>query len=224
MNLPLLLVLGGFIGLDATSAPQLMISRPIVAATLSGLAFGHPAEGMLLGVILEAFSLVILPVGAAKYPESGTAAAAAAAAYASVAAPGLDAPVLFLSAAFGLVWERVTGATVTWVRRLNERLVEWRPSPGRVVSREVERRHVAAMCADFLRGGLVTVVGAVAGAALIGIAAPIWTLRAGAALGIMFVGAAAMVAASLPLFGGWRERRLAFSLGILCGLLMVLFR
>ncbi|HWV56262.1 MAG TPA: PTS sugar transporter subunit IIC, partial [Longimicrobiales bacterium] len=84
MNLPLLLVLGGFIGLDATSAPQLMISRPIVAATLSGLAFGHPAEGMLLGVILEAFSLVILPVGAAKYPESGTAAAAAAAAYASV--------------------------------------------------------------------------------------------------------------------------------------------
>jgi len=224
MNYPLLFVLGGFIGLDATSGPQLMFSRPIVAATLTAWAFGRPAEGLILGALLEAFSLVVLPVGAARYPESGTAAAAAAAAYTSVAAPGLEPPVLLLAAAFGLVWERVTGRTVTMVRRANERLIRWRPSPASVPAREVERRHVAAMGVDFLRGGLATVVGALVGAAVIGAAAPHWGPNAGFTVGILVVAGTAMVAAALPLFGGWRERRLAFSLGVICGLLMSLLR
>ena len=78
-----LALLGGVVGLDATSFPQAMLSRPLIAATLAGWAFGRPGAGLLLGALIEMFSLVILPFGAARYPESGTAAAAAGAAYAA---------------------------------------------------------------------------------------------------------------------------------------------
>ena len=74
--------LGGLVGVDATTVAQTMISRPIIAATLTGVVVGRPAEALFLGAMLELFALVILPVGAARYPESGTAAVAAFAAYA----------------------------------------------------------------------------------------------------------------------------------------------
>ena len=66
-------LLGGFVGLDATSFPQVMISRPVVAGVLTGVLFGRPAEGLAVGFLVEAFSLIILPIGAARYPDSGTA-------------------------------------------------------------------------------------------------------------------------------------------------------
>ena len=59
---------GGAVGLDATSFPQVMISRPIVAAAVTGLLLGEPLAGIGVGVILELFALVILPIGAARYP------------------------------------------------------------------------------------------------------------------------------------------------------------
>ena len=80
MNWLGVMVLGGIAGVDATSVAQTMISRPFIAATLTGLLVGRPEEGALLGAILELFALVILPVGAARYPEAGTAAVAATAA------------------------------------------------------------------------------------------------------------------------------------------------
>src|SRR5690606_31658627 len=77
---------GGAVGMDATSFPQVMVSRPIVAAPVTGLLLGRPLEGVAVGALLELFALVILPIGAARYPESGTAAVAATAGY--VAASG----------------------------------------------------------------------------------------------------------------------------------------
>jgi len=44
------------------------------------------------------------------------------------------------------------------------------------------------------------------------------------AVGILVVATAAVVGAVLQLFGGWAERRLAFLLGILCGLTLLMFR
>lgn len=249
MKWPLLLFLGGLVGLDATSGPQLMFSRPIVAATLAGLALGRPAEGLLVGALLEAFAVIVLPVGAARYPESGTAAVAAAAAYALAAGPGLEPAARLVAVAFGLVWERVTGATVTVTRRLNERLVAdagapaaalapaqpgapaaaaapvvaGSPVPG-ALARAVERRHLTAMAVDFARGAVVTAVGAALGSLVIGALAPHWSGGATSATGLLAVAATAMIAAVLPLFGGWRERRLAFALGVLCGVLMSILR
>jgi mannose/fructose/N-acetylgalactosamine-specific phosphotransferase system component IIC len=224
MSLIGITLLGGIVGLDATSAPQVMLSRPLVAATLAGLVAGRPAEGLLIGAILEVFALMVLPIGAARYPETGTAAVAVTAAYAETAASGLDAGVLLMAVVFGLVWERVTGASVTRARRLNERVVEsTMRAPGNLAV-EVERRHVAAMLLDFVRGAVVTLVGALSAMLLLRIAAPFWSLGQTVPLAVLVLGVVVMLTGTLPLFGGWRDRRLAFSLGVICGLLLILLR
>lgn len=217
-------LIGGFVGLDATSAPQIMLSRPLVAASLTGAVLGRPVEGLLIGAVLEAFALVILPIGAARYPESGTAAVAATAAYAVAAGPGLVPSMALMAVVFGLVWETVSGATVTRCRMWNERVLREAEGPPGALARTVERRHLTAMLVDFARGAVVCVVGSLVGHGVLRLLGPMWRVPDGAALGAMALSATIMVAAALSLFGGWRERRLAFTLGILCGFLLALVR
>lgn len=215
---------GGAVGLDATSCPQVMISRPLVSGAVTGLILGHPVEGLAVGVLLEIFSLVILPIGAARYPEAGTAAIAAATAYIDVSGPEPEPHLLLLAVTFGLVWERLTGASVVVVRRMNERLVAGVGAHASPDAADVQRRHLAAMLLDFLRGALVAAAGAFVGTVLLGVLEPLWGLGAGAALGILGVAGAAMIAAALPLFGGWSGRRIAFGLGVVCGCALLLTR
>ncbi len=56
-------------GLDRTAVLQLMISRPIVAAPLTGLVLGHPVTGLQVGAMVELLWLGRLPVGAAIPPD-----------------------------------------------------------------------------------------------------------------------------------------------------------
>lgn len=51
-------------GLDRTAALQMMISRPLVAAPLTGLLLGAPLVGLTVGTLLELLWLGRLPVGA----------------------------------------------------------------------------------------------------------------------------------------------------------------
>jgi PTS system mannose-specific IIC component len=212
---------GGVVGLDATSLAQTMISRPLVAATLTGAMAGRPSEGLLLGSILELFALVILPVGAARYPESGTAAVAATAAYLA-ATPLLSPAVLLLSVLFALLWEHVGGVSVILTRRFNEKFVHAQ-STGRA-DRVLERRHWIAVLVDFLRAIAVTLSGALIGQLALRGLAQLWSLNAVVAPAILSIGISCMVGAALPLFGGLRARKLAFGLGIVCGLLILLLR
>jgi PTS system mannose-specific IIC component len=214
---------GGIVGLDATSFAQTMISRPLVAATLTGAVAGRAGEGLLLGGILELFALVILPVGAARYPESGTAAVAATAAYLA-ATPLLSPAVLLLAVLFSLLWEHVGGLTVVLTRRFNEHYVHLGKSESTAPDRVLERRHWIAVLVDFLRAFAVTLVGALIGSIALRGLAQLWSLNASIAPAILSIGISCMVGASLPLFGGLRERKLAFGLGIACGLLILLLR
>jgi mannose/fructose/N-acetylgalactosamine-specific phosphotransferase system component IIC len=66
-------MLGGLLGLDVVCFPQMMISRPLVGATLAGAFFGDTASGMLVGATLELIALATLPFGASRYPEWGSA-------------------------------------------------------------------------------------------------------------------------------------------------------
>lgn len=216
--------LGGLVGLDATAFPQVMISRPLVAGTLTGLLLGQPAEGAMLGAILEIFDLGILPVGAARYPDSGTATVSAAAAYASVPLHGLDPGVLLLAIMFGLAWEGVTGASTVWLRRLNERLVlstpRWHGRPGRAL----ERLHVTSMLLDFLRAAVLTLCGTALGSLLLRFAAGRWLLGSVVASATLTIAAAGVLGALISVFGGWRERRRALMVGIACGTLLLLLQ
>ena len=215
-------LLGGVAGLDATSFPQVMLSRPLVAGTLTGLLFGHPAEGAMLGAVLEIFDLGILPVGATRYPDAGTATVAAVAAYSTVPLRTLDPGVLLLAVLFGLAWEVVTGSSTVLMRRANERLVlgtpRWRGRPGRTL----ERQHLISIALDFLRAAVLAMVGAAVGGVLLRAAAGRWVLGSEIAMGALTIGAAAVLAALLGVFGGWRERRRALGVGVLGGALLLL--
>jgi PTS system mannose-specific IIC component len=58
-----------FSGLDRTAFLQLMISRPIVAAPLTGWLLGDPMAGLQAGAMVELLWLGRLPVGAAIPPD-----------------------------------------------------------------------------------------------------------------------------------------------------------
>jgi len=84
-------VLGGLCYLDRTAACQLMLHRPLVAATLMGAIFGNLAAGAQVGAVLELIFLVHLPVGASMPPDdTGAAIFAGSAAAVASSSIGLD--------------------------------------------------------------------------------------------------------------------------------------
>lgn len=216
---------GGIVGLDATSFPQVMLSRPLVAASITGLIFGRPAEGAVLGIVLELLSLVVLPIGAARYPESGTASVAATLAYISAIDPShFGASPLLVATVFGLSWEFVTGASVNLLRRTNEWLIADATARAPLGALRLERLQLSAMALDLARAIFVVAAGGWLGSWILAATAPMLAGTAVSAAGILGVGGAIMLGASLQLFGGWSERRLVFLIGIVCGSILLLNR
>ncbi|MGH7583783.1 MAG: PTS sugar transporter subunit IIC [Gemmatimonadales bacterium] len=78
---------GVIAGLDLVSAPQGLLSRPLVAATVAGLIVGNLAGGLLAGMVLELYALDVLPIGASRYPDFSVASVSGGVAAALVAAP-----------------------------------------------------------------------------------------------------------------------------------------
>jgi PTS system mannose-specific IIC component len=74
-DIAIISLLGAVLGLDTVSFPQAMLSRPIVACTLTAGFLGAAPAGLLLGALVEAFALETLPVGASRYPEWGSSSA-----------------------------------------------------------------------------------------------------------------------------------------------------
>jgi mannose/fructose/N-acetylgalactosamine-specific phosphotransferase system component IIC len=216
-------LVGGVVGVDATSVAQTMISRPFVAAILTGLLAGRPEEGAILGAILELFALVILPVGAARYPESGTAAVAASAAYMS-STTVLSPAVMLITVLFALVWERIAGWSVILDRKFNGDYVAQAELSPDHPDRDLERRHLSAIAIDFGRAIVMTVGGWLLGTIALRSVAQLWSMNAMIAPAILSIGLSCMVGAALPLFGGLRARKVALLVGIIAGSLLVFIR
>lgn len=222
MSLAALVVLGAVVALDATSFGQLMLSRPLVAGALAGSLMGIPLEGAIVGALLEALSFSILPVGAAKYPETGTAAVAAVGTL-GLAGVAPTPPTLLLVLVYGLAWQRLFGMTVIAGRYLNERLVHAGELEltGRL-DRMVERRHIASMLLDLARGGLVSAVALLLGVPLLRLAAPAWRLPPEVAIVAVSAAAAAALAGAARMFGGGRRELYLLLAGAACGLAFLL--
>ena len=112
-------LLGGVVGMDVVTFPQMMISRPLVAATLGGALGGHAVAGLLAGAALEMLAMELLPVGAARYPEWGSASVAGGvvAAGRGPASSVAGALVLGLLVALAAAW--AGGWSMHALRRLN---------------------------------------------------------------------------------------------------------
>ena len=114
--LPLAL-LGGVLGLDVVCFPQMMVSRPLVAATLAGAFVGDPVMGLFVGVTLELIALATLPFGASRYPEWGSAAVVGGAIAAAM--QGQRAGVLSIGVLAALATAWVGGLTLVQLRVFN---------------------------------------------------------------------------------------------------------
>ncbi len=213
---------GGFVGVDATSLLQVMVSRPFVAGTVAGWIAGAPVAGAVIGAVLEVFALNSLPIGAARYPEHGTGAVAAVAAYGSLSGE-LRGDLLLLAVLFGLAWEQVTGVSVIALRRVNGRFASLGRDAG-VTPGLVSRRHLAAMGLDLVRAVAVVLAGWAIGAAAMRLVLPRLDIADATAAGALAVASAALVAASLSLFGSLRERLRPLLVGLVVGFLLLLVR
>ena len=211
-----LLLLGGWMAVDGTSVGQFMVSRPLVAATLAGWVVGDPVAGLAVGLMQELFHLAVLPVGAARFPESGPASVVAGAMHAmATGVPG----ALLMTVAFALLWEWVGGATLRAARQLNVHIVVG--AEGQPRAERLQLRHALAIAIDFLRGMAVVKVGLLILAGLLVVTTNHWMLHpavARIATGAVAVG---LFAATLGIFPG---RQRYFAAGAAAGLVFVLLR
>lgn len=213
-ELALLAAAGGLLALDGTSVGQVMVSRPLVAGTVTGWLLGVPGLGFALGAVLEVYLLVSFPVGGSRFPEGAPATVIAVATAASSPLPGAEA----LGIATGLVWGQLGGITITWLRLLNARLApeaETAGSPRRVVS-----THLLGILADFLRGTLLTGAGLVAGELLVDALAPTWPLGPMGTRGLILLGGMVSLGILVRSYGGLTRRGRWLAAGAVGGLLL----
>ncbi|HKV74488.1 MAG TPA: PTS sugar transporter subunit IIC [Gemmatimonadales bacterium] len=115
-----LLAWATMVGVDLVTAPQGLLSRPLVAAAVAGWLCGDAAAGLYVGVILELFALDVLPVGASRYPDYGAAAVAAAA----LASHQDRWAGIGAGTALGLALAALGGWSLQWLRHANTRALQ----------------------------------------------------------------------------------------------------
>ncbi len=182
----MLSVLGAVLGLDVVSFPQAMLSRPLVAATMTGALMGEPERGLLLGATLECFALESLPVGASRYPEWGSSSVVGGALFALPSATGAGALLLAVIVTLGWAW--VGGWSMVQLRRLNARWARQRQAAvARGSRRTIVGLQLYGMTADLARGALMTAAGITLGVPLLRFALPRWSVPEPVTLGVLMV-------------------------------------
>ena len=197
--------LGGLLALDATSVGQFMVSRPLVASTLTGWWLGDPALGLEIGAILELFHLAGVPAGGSRVPETGPASVVAVAV--ALSAGGLAG--LAFGVVAGLAVSELGGMTVGFQRHLVGRLFS-RIDAGSVTAPKITAAHLLSVFLDFVRGAVVTVAAVVVGGWLSGVLASRWPLPYETTIALVLVGASVHLGALLKGFGGGRAAAQSF--------------
>ena len=208
-----LVLLGGLLALDATSVGQFMVSRPLVAGTLTGWVLGDPALGLELGAIFELFHVAGVPAGGSRVSETGPASVVAVAV--ALSAGGFAG--LALGLVTGLAVAELGGMTVGVQRHLVAGLIG-RMHHGSVSASKITTAHLSSVLLDFGRGAVVTAVGLVVGGGVSGVLASRWPLPYETTVALVLVGASVHLGALLRGFGGWKSRRVVFVVGLLAGI------
>ena len=221
--LPLAL-LGGVLGLDVVCFPQMMVSRPLVAATLAGAFVGDPAMGIFVGVTLELIALATLPFGASRYPEWGSAAVVGGAIAGALDTGRAGALSIGVLAALATAW--AGGLTlvqlrvwIAWLARRRQPALD-AGSRGAVITLQL-----AGLTADVGRAAALT---AVAYALLFPVAQAtlgVWSLSEPLSRGfVVSVAAGVAGAAAWTIFHSARGARWYFAGGLIVGLFILAVR
>jgi len=191
-------VLGAVLGLDVVAFPQVMLSRPIVAATLAGALAGAPLRGLTIGVALEFFALEAMPFGSSRYPEWGSAAVVGGAVF-TRASEG-TAGAMTVAVLIALIAAGVGGTSMHLLRRLNAAVARRQQARiARGSGSAVTVVQLTGLTIDLIRAGAVT-------ALVLAIAVPLYD-RALAGFAFSPVASRAVVvgtAASVGLAAVWK--------------------
>jgi mannose/fructose/N-acetylgalactosamine-specific phosphotransferase system component IIC len=217
-------MLGGLLGLDVVCFPQMMISRPLVGATVAGAFVGDTYTGLLVGATLELIALATLPFGASRYPEWGSAAVVGGAIAAALHAEPAGTVTVGVLATLATAW--VGGWTLVklrvwnaWLARRKRGALE-HGSRGAVVGLQL-----AGLTSDLARAMLLTAVayGLIFPVARATVA--LWSFDEHLSRAVT-VGAASAVAAAAAwtIFHSARGARWYFAGGLLIGLLILAMR
>lgn len=200
----LLCATGALVGADDTSWLQVMVSRPVVAATAAGAVVGDAASGLLAGAVLELMVLPYPPMGATRTPDPGVAGVVGGAAFAATGG-GTAALAGGVLAGWAAGW--IGEWTVRALRRWNGRLVG-RPGELSGDPSRLESRHRWAVRLDVVRGAALTAALAIPGAVVASTAAeaPDPAVYAGLAAAVVGagIGAAAGSTSRVLSTGRWR--------------------
>jgi len=220
----LIALLGAIMGLDVVSFPQAMISRPIVAATITGVLLGDAAGGLLVGATLELIALETLPVGASRYPEWGSASVVGGALFALRPEPTAGTLTMAVLGALATAW--VGGWTMYVIRRFNGAIARrWIPTLGLGSGRAVVAIQTAGIAADFARGGLLTLIAMTALDPLASAMVGLWSLDARFSRAVVVAAAAAVAAGAVwKLFHNTPAARWYFLGGLAMGLSLWVIR
>jgi PTS system mannose-specific IIC component len=195
-DLSLLVLFGTLCSLDTVSVAQVMVSRPIVSATLGAAALGRPGEGIIAGALMELFALETMPFGASRYPEWGSAGVVAGATYVigGSAAPG----ALAAAALMGLATAALGSVSMVWHRQgVARRASELRDELAAGSAPAVATLHLAGIVSDLWRGLLVTLAGLVLSIIVTPRILGAWGLAYGPSVAIPVIVAVAVGGASL---------------------------
>jgi PTS system mannose-specific IIC component len=150
-------LLGGVLGLDVVCFPQMMISRPLVAATIAGALVGDASTGLMLGATLELIAYATLPFGASRYPEWGSAAVVGGAIAAALHTERIGALTIGVLAGLATAW--IGGWTLVKLREWNAWLARRKRSALDAGSRgAVIGLQLAGLTSDLVRAALLSAV------------------------------------------------------------------
>jgi len=217
-------VLGAVVGLDVVCFPQMMYSRPLVAATLAGAFVGDATRGLLVGVVLELIAIATLPFGASRYPEWGSAAVVGGAIAATLHTDHAGVVTIGVLAALATAW--AGGWTLVRLRQWNAYLAQRRRAALDAGARgSVIGLQLAGLTSDMVRAALLTTV---AYAALFPISAHLadeWSFSGPVSRSVvMTLATAVATSAAWVIFHSARGARWYFAGGVAVGLLLLLAR
>lgn len=219
-----LALLGGILGLDVVCFPQMMVSRPLVAATLGGAMAGNATMGVLLGVTLELFALATLPFGASRYPEWGSASVVGGAITSAMPDATVGALTVGVLATLATAW--IGGMSLVSLRQWNAWMARRRrPALDAGARGTVIGLQLAGLTADVVRASLLTVGAYLVLHPLAHALLGAWTLGESVSRGfVVSVACAVSFTAAWTIFHSARGARWYFAGGLGFGFLILVVR